>query len=52
MYLHKVSRTTSDDKVTQDELRGNMEQILISLTPGSAQLVSSALTTTIENKTI
>lgn len=26
-----------------------MEQILISLTPGSAQLVSSALTTTIEN---
>ncbi len=49
VYLHKVSRTTSDDKVTQDELRGNMEQILISLTPGSAQLVSSALTTTIEN---
>lgn len=49
VYLHKVSRTTSDDKVTQDELLGDMEQILISLTPGSAQLVSSALTTTIEN---
>lgn len=49
VYLHKVSRTTSDDKVTQDELRGDMEQILISLTPGSAELVSSALTTTIEN---
>ena len=49
VYLHKVSRTTSDDKVTQDELLGDMEQILISLTPGSAELVSSALTTTIEN---
>lgn len=49
VYLHKVARTTSDDKVSQDELLGDMEEILISLTPGSAELVSSALTTTIEN---
>lgn len=49
VYLHKVSRTTGEGRVGQDELRGDMEQILGSLTPGSAKLVSSALTSTIEN---
>lgn len=49
VYLHKVSRTTGDDRVGQEELQADMEQILGSLTPGSAKLVSSALTSTIEN---
>lgn len=49
VYLHKVSRTTGEGRVGQDELREDMEQILGSLTPGSAKLVSSALTSTIEN---
>lgn len=49
VYLHKMSRTVGDDRVGKDELQADMEQILGSLTPGSAQLVSSALTSTIEN---
>ena len=49
VYLHKVSRTVGDDRIGKDELQADMEQILGSLTPGSAQMVSSALTSTIEN---
>ena len=49
VYLHKMSHVTVENTASQEELLVDMENILLSLTPGSAQLVSTALTTTIEN---